>query len=197
MARTPSTMKLNPGDQAPAFSLRNCNTNVGQDTMSLDDTAGQHGTLVIFICNHCPVVKHVADELAKLGHYCQSHGVGVVAIQSNDVDNYPDDRPDRMTLEAQNRGYTFPYLYDEDQSVAKAFAAACTPDFFLFDADRGLFYRGQLDDSRPGNDEPVTGTDLRAALSALLAGKPAPETQKPSIGCNIKWIPGNEPDYVG
>ena len=197
MARTPSTMRLNPGDAAPDFSLSNHNRDVGGDTVSLGDVAGEHGTLVMFICNHCPFVKHVADELAKLGHYCQSHGIGVVAIQSNDVDTHPDDAPERMTLEAQNRGYTFPYLFDADQSVAKAYHAACTPDFYLLDADRKVFYRGQLDDSRPGGEEPVTGTDLRAAISTLLNGRPAPEDQKPSIGCNIKWIPGNEPDYFG
>ncbi len=195
MARTPSTMRLNPGDEAPGFALPNYNAAVGGTSVSFDDIAGEHGTLVMFICNHCPFVKHIADEIAKLGHYCQSHGIGVAAIQPNDVDDYPDDAPDRMTLEAQNRGYTFPYLHDPDQSVAKAYHAACTPDFYLLDADRKVFYRGQLDDSRPGSDEPITGADMRAAIAGLLAGKPSPGTQKPSIGCNIKWTPGNEPDY--
>ena len=195
MARTPSTMRLNPGDTAPDFELANFNKAVGEDRLALKDIACEHGTLVMFICNHCPFVKLVADELAKLGHYCQSHGIGVVAIQPNDVDNYPDDSPDRMALEAETRGYTFPYLYDEDQAVAKAYHAACTPDFFLLDANNKVYYRGQLDDARPGSDTPVTGTDMRAAVSALLAGKPSPETQKPSMGCNIKWIPGNAPDY--
>lgn len=197
MARTPSTMRLNPGDPAPAFDLPNHNGDVGGATVALDGVAGERGTLVMFICNHCPFVKHIADEIAKLGHYCQSHGIGAVAIQPNDVDNYPDDAPARMALEAQNRGYTFPYLYDTDQSVAKAYKAACTPDFYLLDADRKVYYRGQLDDARPGSDEPVNGADMRAAIASLLAGEPAPGTQKPSIGCNIKWIPGNEPDYFG
>ncbi|MEL6497419.1 MAG: thioredoxin family protein [Planctomycetota bacterium] len=197
MTRTPSTMRLNPGDAAPSFTLRNYNTAVGGQSIALADVAGDRGTLVMFICNHCPFVKHVADELAKLGHYCQSHGVGVVAIQPNNIDEYPDDAPDRMTLEAEGRGYTFPYLHDADQSVAKAYGASCTPDFFLLDASQAIFYRGQLDDARPGSDEPVTGSDLRRAIADLLAGQPAPSTQKPSIGCNIKWAPGNEPDYFG
>ncbi len=197
MARTPSTMRLNPGDSAPGFALTNHNAAVGGATVSLDDIAGDKGTLVMFICNHCPFVKLVADELAKLGHYCQSHGIGVVAIQPNDVDNYPEDAPERMRLEAEARGYTFPYLHDADQSVAKAYHAACTPDFYLLDADRRVYYRGQLDDARPGGDQPVTGADMRAAIKDLLAGEPAPSTQKPSIGCNIKWTPGNEPDYFG
>ncbi|MEO1585273.1 MAG: thioredoxin family protein [Planctomycetota bacterium] len=195
MARTPSTMRLNPGDKAPGFSLSNHSEAVGAKTVSLDDAAGREGTLVMFICNHCPFVKHIADELAKLGHYCQAHGIGVVALQPNDADTHPEDAPARMTLEAERRGYTFPYLHDADQSVAKAYHAACTPDFFLLDADRNVYYRGQLDDSRPGNDTPVTGEDLRAAIASLLAGKHAPDPQKPSVGCNIKWIPGNEPDY--
>jgi peroxiredoxin len=197
MARTPSTMRLNPGDAAPDFDLANHNSGVGGATVALDAVAGERGTLVMFICNHCPFVKHIADEIAKLGHYCQSHGIGAVAIQPNDVDSHPDDAPDRMVLEAASRGYTFPYLYDADQSIAKAYHAACTPDFFLLDADRNVYYRGQLDASRPGSDEPVNGADLRAAIASLLAGDPPPAEQKPSMGCSIKWIPGNEPDYFG
>ncbi|MEM8757488.1 MAG: thioredoxin family protein [Planctomycetota bacterium] len=197
MARTPSTMRLAPGDAAPAFDLPNLNRSAGAERVSLDRAAGEAGLLVMFICNHCPFVIHVADELAKLGHYATSHGIGVVAVMPNDVKNFPDDSPDRMAAEAENRGYTFPYLFDEDQSVAKAYAAACTPDFFLFGPDRTLYYRGQLDGSRPGNDEPVTGADLRAAISDMLAGQPASDAQTPSMGCNIKWIPGNEPDYFG
>ncbi|MGP1271969.1 MAG: thioredoxin family protein [Phycisphaerales bacterium] len=197
MARTPSTMRLSPGDEAPAFDLANHNVGVGRERVTRESASGEHGLLVMFICNHCPFVKHIADELARLGHYASSHGIGVVAIQPNDVANFPDDAPSKMTEEAESRGYTFPYAYDEDQSVAKAYAAACTPDFYLFDADRRLYYRGQLDDSRPGSDVPVTGADLRAAIGSLLAGDPPPEVQKPSLGCNIKWIAGNEPDYFG
>ncbi|MEM9166594.1 MAG: thioredoxin family protein [Planctomycetota bacterium] len=197
MARTPSTMRLSPGETAPAFDLPNHSKAVDADRLNLDAVAGERGTLVMFICNHCPFVKHIADELARLGHYAQSHGIGVVAIMPNDVHNYPDDAPAKMTEEALERGYTFAYLHDTDQSVAKAYAAACTPDFFLFDAQRGLYYRGQLDDSRPDNGVPVTGDDLRGAIAALLGGAPAPEPQRPSIGCNIKWVAGNEPDYYG
>ena len=197
MARTPSTMRLSPGDEAPAFDLPNHNPGVPVDRVTRESATGEHGLLVMFICNHCPFVKHIADELAKLGHYASSHGLGVVAIQPNDVTNYLDDAPSKMATEAEQRGYSFAYLHDADQTVAKAYAAACTPDFYLFDADRRLYYRGQLDDSRPGSDVPVTGGDLRGAIASLLAGDPAPAVQKPSIGCNIKWIAGNEPDYFG
>ena len=151
--------------------------------------------LVMFICNHCPFVKHLRDALAKLGRDYSPRGVAIVAISSNDVDGYPADSPAKMKQEAKDAGYVFPYLYDETQEVAKAYRAACTPDFFLFDKDHRLVYRGQFDDSRPGNGVPVTGNDLRAALDAVLSGKPVSEKQKPSIGCNIKWKPGNEPDY--
>ena len=146
-----------------------------------------------FICNHCPYVKHVAPALAELAKEYQEKGVAVVAINSNDFENYPDDSPAKMKAEIAARGYTFPYLVDESQQVAKAYHAACTPDFFLFDADRKLVYRGQLDDSRPGNNLPVTGKDLRAALDAVLAGRPVAKDQRPSIGCNIKWRKGNRP----
>jgi hypothetical protein len=149
----------------------------------------------MFICNHCPFVKHVREELVRLGRDYEQRSVGIVAISSNDVAAYPDDSPERMREEKERAGYPFPYLFDESQEVAAAYRAACTPDFFLFDADRRLVYRGQLDDSRPGNDLPVTGSDLRAAMEAVLAGRPAPEPQKPSLGCNIKWKPGNEPEW--
>ena len=151
--------------------------------------------LVMFICNHCPYVKHIRSGLAQLGRDYQSRGAAIVAISANDAANYPEDGPARMREEARVAGYTFPYLHDETQAVAKAYRAACTPDFFLFDHTRKLVYRGQFDDSRPGNGVPVTGKDLRAALDAVLACRPVPADQKPSIGCNIKWKAGNEPDY--
>lgn len=191
MVLTPSTM-TGLGTKAPSFSLP------GTDgrTHSLQEFAGKKALLVMFICNHCPYVKHVAEELARLGRDYQAKGAGIVAISSNSVESHPADGPEKMKEEALLRGYSFPYLYDESQSVAKAYNAACTPDFFLFDAQQKLVYRGQLDSSRPGNKEPVTGADLRAALDATLAGQPASATQRPSVGCNIKWKPGNEPDYA-
>jgi peroxiredoxin len=179
------------GTGAPDFAL----PNVDGSTVTLADAAGPRGTLVMFICNHCPFVKHVADQLAALGRDCLPRGIGVVAISSNDVSSHPADSPEQMVHEAEERGYVFPYLYDETQEVAHAYHAACTPDFFLFDGDRKLAYRGQLDASRPGNDVPVTGADLRAAIDALLSGHPVPAEQRPSLGCNIKWKPGNEPAY--
>jgi peroxiredoxin len=190
MVRTPSTM-LPLGTRAPDFAL----PNVDGRTVTLADSAGPKGTLVMFICNHCPFVKHVADQLAALGREYLPRGIGVVAISSNDVSSHPADSPEQMVHEAEDRGYVFPYLYDETQEVAHAYHAACTPDFFLFDGDRKLTYRGQLDSSRPGNDVPVTGADLRAAIDALLSGHPVPTEQRPSLGCNIKWKPGNEPAY--
>ncbi len=190
MVRTPSTM-LPLGTAAPDFSLPNLDGRL----MSLADVAGEKGTVVMFICNHCPFVKHVADQLATLGRDYLPRGIGVVAISSNDVSTHPADSPEQMVHEAEERGYLFPYLYDETQEVAKAYHAACTPDFYLFDADRSLVYRGQLDSSRPGSDVPVTGRDLRAAIDALLAGQPPVAEQIPSLGCNIKWKPGNEPPY--
>jgi len=191
MVLTPSTM-TGLGTKAPAFSLP------GTDgrTHSLQDFAGKKALLVMFICNHCPYVKHVADELARLGRDYQPKGAGIVAISSNSVESHPADSPEKMKEEAQLRGYSFPYLYDESQSVAKAYQAACTPDFFLFDAQLRLVYRGQLDASRPGNNIPVTGADLRAALDATLVGKPVSPDQRPSIGCNIKWKTGNEPAHA-
>jgi peroxiredoxin len=189
MAATPSTM-LPLGTKAPAFSLPDT---VSGKAVSLDALKSAQALLVMFICNHCPFVKHVRAELARLGRDYGPKGVGIVAISSNDAAAYPQDGPEAMAKEAEEAGYTFPYLFDADQSVAKAFAAACTPDFFLFDKDRKLVYRGQLDDSRPKNGLPVTGQDLRAALDAVLAGRPVNPQQMPSIGCNIKWKPGNEP----
>ncbi len=190
MVLTPSTM-LPLGTKAPDFSL----PNIDGRQVSLSDFEGAPALLVVFMCNHCPYVKHVADALAQLAREYQQRGVAVVGINSNDAEQYPDDSPEKMAEEAAARGYTFPYLYDETQEVAKAYRAACTPDFYVFDKDRTLVYRGQMDDSRPDSGIPVTGADLRAALDAVLEGKPVPAEQKPSIGCNIKWKPGNEPDY--
>ena len=188
MAATESTM-LALSTPAPGFNL----PATDGSTVSLDAAMDECGLLVMFICNHCPFVIHIADELAAIGRHCQALRVGCVAINSNDVENYPDDSPENMRQEAANRGYTFPYLYDESQNVAKAFTAACTPDFFLFDKDGKLAYRGQLDDSRPSNDAPVTGADLRAAIHAVVNEQPCAQEQWPSIGCNIKWKPGNAP----
>ena len=190
MVRTPSTM-LPLGTRAPDFTL----PNVDGRLVSLAGAVGPKGTLVMFICNHCPFVKHVADQLAALGRDFMPQGIGIVAISANDVATHPADSPEQMVREAEERGYPFPYLYDASQEVAKAYHAACTPDFFLFDGARSLVYRGQLDASRPGNDVPVTGADLRAAIEAVIAGRVPAGNQTPSIGCNIKWKPGNEPEY--
>jgi peroxiredoxin len=192
MVRTPSTM-LPLGTQAPDFKLMN----VDGREVELADFAGKPALLVMFMCNHCPFVIHVAEELARLTSEYMARGVAVVGINSNDTAAHPADSPERMVAEAEERGYPFPYLFDETQEVAHAYRAACTPDFFLFDQDRKLVYRGQLDDSRPGNGVPVTGKDLRAALDAVLAGKKPAEEQRASLGCNIKWKAGNEPDYFG
>jgi peroxiredoxin len=181
------------GTKAPEFRLPDTE---GQSA-SISDAVGARGILVMFISNHCPFVKHVAGELAALGRDYGGKGIAIFAIGSNDVAKYTDDSPAKMREERGMRGYSFPYLYDESQSVAKAYRAACTPDFFLFDADQKLVYRGQLDDSRPSNGKPVTGVDLRAALDAVLAGQVPSAEQRPSIGCNIKWKPGNAPDYFG
>jgi peroxiredoxin len=181
------------GTDAPDFSL----VNVNGRTVSLSDFDGAPALLVIFMCNHCPFVKNLADPLAQFTAEYMSKGVAVVGISSNDASSYPADSPEQMVREAEERGYHFPYLYDETQEVAKDYQAACTPDFFLFDRDRKLVYRGQFDDSRPDSGIPVTGKDLRAALDAVLAGKKPSQDQRPSIGCNIKWIAGNEPDYFG
>ena len=190
MARTESTMNLEPGTDAPAFSLPDTDGH----TVSLSDFAGKP-LLVAFICNHCPFVKHIAEGFADLVKAYQAKGVGAVAVMSNNVEDYPDDSPEKMAETKRAWGLTLPYLYDADQSVAQAYHAACTPDFFVFDKDHKLVYRGQMDDSRPNSGVPVTGEDLRAALEAVLAGKPVPQPQKPSVGCNIKWKKGNEPAY--
>jgi peroxiredoxin len=190
MVMTASTM-LPLGTQAPDFTLPDAEGN----PVSLSDFDEAKALVVVFMCNHCPFVKHVIDGLVRLAREYQPRGVAVVGISANDVNEFPDDRPEKMAEFARERGFTFPYLYDETQDVAKQYHAACTPDFFVFDEDQRLVYRGQMDDSRPGSDVPVTGADLRAALNAILAGQPVPEEQKPSMGCNIKWRAGNEPDY--
>lgn len=191
MVMTASTM-LELGTLAPDFSLPDTEGNI----VSLGDFKDALAFLVIFMCNHCPFVKHVLKPMVELIKEYQEKGVTVVGINSNDVVNYPEDRPEMMAKISKEAGFTFPYLYDETQEVAKAYHAACTPDFFLFDGERKLVYRGQMDDSRPGNNAPITGADLRGALDAVLKGKQIPTEQKPSIGCNIKWKRGNEPEYA-
>lgn len=191
MVQTASTMLLALGAKAPSFDL----ADPSGHRFSLESFDGSPALLVAFICSHCPFVKHVRAGFAALAAEYQKRGVAVVAIASNDAKAYPEDGPEGMAAEAKEVGYTFPYLFDETQEVAKAYGAACTPDFFLFDRERRLFYRGQMDGSRPGNGVPVTGEDLRRALDAVLDGQPAPEVQRPSLGCNIKWKPGNEPAY--
>jgi len=190
MVRTASTM-LPLGTAAPDF----CLPSTDGDTVSRTEFADQKALLVIFMCNHCPFVKHVADELTRLAVEYMPRGLAMVGINSNDTEKYPDDSFEAMKAEKASRDYPFPYLFDEDQSVAKAYGAACTPDFYLFDSDHKLVYRGQLDSSRPESGIPVTGEDLRRAIDAALEGNSPPEQQTPSIGCNIKWIPGNEPEY--
>ena len=192
MAVTPSTM-LELGTRAPDFSLPDINNK----PVNLTSFSGQQGLLVMFLCNHCPYVKHLQSALVAFARDYQPRGLGIVAISSNDAENYPQDGPELLKAEAANAGYTFPYLYDATQETAKTYRAACTPDFFLFDGQMNLVYRGQFDDSRPKNDAPITGRDLRNAADALLAGKPINAEQIPSVGCNIKWRPGNEPDYYG
>ena len=193
MALVASTM-LALGTEAPDFSLPEPATG---GTVSLSGVDGSRGLLVVFLSNHCPFVKHLADHFAGLAAEYQGRGVAVVGINANDIANYPDDSPAKMADEVARRGYTFPYLFDEAQAVAKAYRAACTPDFFLFGADRRLAYRGQYDGSRPSLDVPVTGSDLRAALDAVLAGDAPPAEQVPSVGCNIKWRAGEEPGWFG
>ncbi len=183
MARTESVM-LPLGTKAPDFELPNVITGAND---ALSDLAGDGATLIMFICNHCPYVKHVQHELVHLGNDYKNTGLSIIAISSNDVENYPDDAPDKMRKVANEHGYPFPYLYDESQEVAKAYKAACTPDFFLFDGDLKLAYRGQLDASRPGNDIPVTGESLRTAINQVLKGEEVTVRQIPSLGCNIKW----------
>ncbi len=190
MTRTPSTM-LALGTSAPDFSL----SDPEGEVHSLADLAAAPALVVAFLSNHCPYVRHVADRLGELAGACQERGVGFVGIQSNDVEAYPDDRPGMMVKMAELHNWTFPYLYDESQEVAKAYRAACTPDFFVFDADRKLVYRGQMDGARPHNDVPVTGEDLLAAVETVLTGGSPSDDQRPSLGCNIKWKPGNAPEY--
>ena len=192
MVRTPSTM-LPLGTSAPDFSLMNVDGRI----VSLKDFDDAPALLVIFMCNHCPYVVHVADHLAQLAQEYMARGLAVVGINSNDVAGYPADSPEQMVAEAEARGYAFPYLYDETQEVAQAYQAACTPDLFIFDKKMKLAYRGQLDSSRPDSGIPITGQDLRAALDAVLAGQAPRVDQTPSLGCNIKWKPGNEPGYFG
>jgi len=186
------SMMLPLGTEAPDFSLPDVVTG---ETVSSSDVGGGEGLLVMFICRHCPYVKHVRQGIASLGRDYADRGLGIVAISSNDVEAYPEDAPASLAEDARDAGYAFPVLFDETQDVAKAFTAACTPDFFLFDADRRLVYRGQMDASRPGNGVPVTGQDLRAALDSVLAGRPVSEDQSPSVGCSIKWRPGNAPEW--
>lgn len=194
MALTPSTMLMELGAQAPDFSLPDV---VSGRAITLKTFKGKKALLVMFICRHCPYVVHVKDELARLGKDYAAKDAGIVAISANDVSTHPDDAPDQLKAMATEQDFTFPFCYDESQQTAKAYTAACTPDLFLFDAGRALVYRGQLDDSRPGNGKPVTGKDLRTAIEAVLAGKPVSRTQMPSIGCGIKWKKGNEPAYYG
>jgi peroxiredoxin len=191
MAQTPSTMMLPLGTKAPEFKL----SDPFRRTWTLAEFEGAPALLVAFICNHCPFVKHVREEFAKLAKEYQDRGVAIVGINSNDYEAYPDDSPEAMIGEIRSVGYTFPYLVDETQEVARSYGAACTPDFFVFDRDQKLVYRGQMDGSRPGNDVPVNGEDLRRALEAVLGGRSVPDAQRPSLGCNIKWKPGNEPEY--
>ena len=193
MALTPSTM-LPLGTSAPGFELPDT---VSGKTVRLQDFAKQKALVVIFSCNHCPYVKHIQDGLVSFGKDYAKQDVAIVAISANDPGTNADDRPEKLGSEAKRLGYRFPVLFDESQAVAKAYRAACTPDFFVFDAQRKLVYRGQFDGARPGAPEPVTGADLRAAVDAVLAGKPVAKAQKASLGCNIKWRPGNEPDYFG
>jgi peroxiredoxin len=191
MVMTASTM-LELGTRAPDFDLHDV---ISENNVKLSFFEGEKALLVMFICKHCPFVKHVEHELAKLGHDYGKKGVGIVAISSNDAAKHPDDAPAELKHMAKKLGFNFPFLYDETQKVAQAYRAACTPDFFLFDGQLKLVYRGQLDASRPGNTEPVDGKDLRAALDAVLAGKPVSDDQHVSTGCNIKWRAGNEPQY--
>lgn len=183
---------LELGTPAPPFSLRDV---VSENTVSLDSFAGKAALLVMFICHHCPYVVYVQDEIARIGWDYRDRDLGIVAISSNDPVTYPDDAPDRLNAMAQRLEFRFPFCFDETQDIAKAYKAACTPDFYVFDRQRRLVYRGQLDDGRPGNNKPVTGRDVRAAIEATLSGQPVNPNQKPSTGCSIKWKKGNAPPY--
>jgi peroxiredoxin len=193
MSLTPSTM-MELGTKAPDFSLPEVRTG---DTVTLSDFKEKEALLVVFMCAHCPYVKLVENELASIGREFQNRSFGMVAISANDAESYPEDAPPKLKAQAEKLDFVFPYLYDQSQDVAKAYRAACTPDIFLFNSERDLVYRGQLDDARPGNDKPVSGKNLRVAIEALYEGKPIPELQIPATGCNIKWKPGNEPKYFG
>ncbi|MEM9151681.1 MAG: thioredoxin family protein, partial [Cyanobacteria bacterium P01_F01_bin.3] len=193
MVRTESTM-LPLGTEAPSFNLEDV---ISGTTVTLTNFTNKKGLLVMFICQHCPFVKHIEDELGKIGQDYVPKDIGILAISANSIETHPQDDPDNMRQQAKRANFNFPYAFDATQEVAKSYTAACTPDFFLFDSDLKLAYRGQLDDARPGNDNPVNGKDLRAALDQLAAGHSIPEAQKPSIGCNIKWAPGKEPAYFG
>ncbi len=194
MAEVPSTFQLEPGASAPAFDL----PDGGGNTHSLESLAeGKKALVLIFACNHCPFVVHIADAVGRCASEYADRGVQFGAISSNDVENYPQDAPDKMVIFAKAHGWDFPYLYDESQEVAKAYAAACTPDFYVFDGEKKLAYAGQFDSARPGNSKPVNGADLRAALDAVLAGESVPGAPRPSTGCNIKWKAGNAPAYFG
>ena len=191
MALTPSTM-LELGTSAPNFKLPDV---ISGNMVSLDDFKEKKALLVMFICRHCPYVQHVKEEIAKIGHDYKDKDIGIIAISANDINSYPEDSPESLKEMARDLNFSFQYLYDKSQEIAKSYTAACTPDFFLFDKNRKLVYRGQLDDSRPGNNLPVKGEDLREAIDAVLQDKPINSDQKPSMGCNIKWKPGNEPSY--
>ena len=191
MSLTPSTM-LALGTLAPNFELPDV---CSGEIVSLDDFRGRKALLIMFICRHCPYVQHVKEGIAKIGHDYKEKDIGIIAVSANDINSYPEDSPESLKEMAQELNFSFPYLYDRSQEIAKAYTAACTPDFFLFDKNRKLVYRGQLDGSRPGNNLPVTGKDLREAIDAVLNDKPVNQNQKPSIGCNIKLKPGNEPSY--
>lgn len=191
MALTPSTMHA-LGTLAPNFNLQDV---ISGNMVSLDNFKNKKALMVMFICRHCPYVQHVKEEIAKIGQDYKEKDIGIIAISANDVNSYPEDSPQSLKEMARELNFSFPYLYDKSQEIAKAYTAACTPDFFLFDKERKLAYRGQLDDSRPGNNLPITGKDLREAIDAVLEDKPVDFNQKPSIGCNIKWKPGNEPSY--
>lgn len=193
MVMTPSTM-LPLGTQAPDFNLTNA---ANGEMVSLKELKGKKALLVMFICNHCPFVIHVRDEFGRIEKDYASKGLGIIAINSNSLETHPQDGPDSMKEMVAEMGWSFPFLFDETQEVAKAYTAACTPDIYLFDSNHKLVYRGQLDESRPGNDAPVNGKDLRAAIDATIAGSPVPQDQTPSAGCNIKWTPGKEPAYTG
>ena len=193
MAHSSTMEKL--GSPAPDFNLNNWNPLLQQERYQLDSFKNQTSLLVAFFCNHCPYVVHIRESFVHFANEYEPKGLGVVVISSNDIEAYPDDRPEKMSADARNYSYSFPYLFDETQEIAKAYRAACTPDFFLYDKNRKLVYRGQYDSSRPRNSDPVTGEDLRKAVDALIQGNSIPESQIPSMGCNIKWKSGMEPDY--